>query len=329
MSQKTAKASRKTELAVPAAHNWNTTDDDEINRRRQRARTESFAIANTDARHPIFSNFQVKSGSGLKYSVEVRDLAQRQFGCDCVDFRINGLGTCKHAEAVLNYLEARYRRLFRAAAQNGSSRLDIVPDAAADTLRLMRNGKALPRSLQEWFNADGQLLGGSPEAAVEQLSRVNLPSLRISQEVAPWLAARLQAAERKELRREYELKVQSGEWPPHETLVPLFPYQREGMLHLAFTERALLADEMGLGQDDPGHCRVRVVAPVGQGATRTRGHPGVAQDRMGGTNSAVHRCDRINWFDGPRHQRLQAYANPPFFTIVNYEQMMRGRTRRE
>ena len=42
--------------------------------------------------------------------------------------------------------------------------------------------------------------------------------------------------------------MQSGEWPAHETSVPLFPYQREGMLHLGFTERALLADEMGLGK---------------------------------------------------------------------------------
>jgi superfamily II DNA or RNA helicase len=42
--------------------------------------------------------------------------------------------------------------------------------------------------------------------------------------------------------------VQSGDWPAQETAVPLFPYQREGMLHLAFTERALLADEMGLGK---------------------------------------------------------------------------------
>ena len=28
----------------------------------------------------------------------------------------------------------------------------------------------------------------------------------------------------------------------------LYPYQQEGMLHLAFTGRALLADEMGLGK---------------------------------------------------------------------------------
>ena len=72
--------------------------------------------------------------------------------------------------------------------------------------------------------------------------------LRLSQEVDAWLESRRRAAERKRLRREYELKVQSGEWPAHETKVPLFPYQREGMLHLAFSERALLADEMGLGK---------------------------------------------------------------------------------
>src|SRR2546430_13676810 len=45
-----------------------------------------------------------------------------------------------------------------------------------------------------------------------------------------WLENRRRAAERKQLRHEYELKVQSGEWPANETKVPLFPYQREGML---------------------------------------------------------------------------------------------------
>ena len=95
------------EIAAPSPHNWRTTDEDEINRHRARARTEEFRISNTDARHPIFSNFRVRSGSGLTYSGEVRDVRQRQFACDCVDFRINGLGTCKHVEAVLPQLQAR------------------------------------------------------------------------------------------------------------------------------------------------------------------------------------------------------------------------------
>jgi hypothetical protein len=37
------------------------------NKRRLRARDESFTITNADPQHPIFSNFHVKSGSGLTY----------------------------------------------------------------------------------------------------------------------------------------------------------------------------------------------------------------------------------------------------------------------
>ena len=52
----------------------------------------------------------------------------------CVDFRINGLGTCKHTEAVLLHLERRFKRLFQAAAKRASTRVDLVPDAALGTL---------------------------------------------------------------------------------------------------------------------------------------------------------------------------------------------------
>src|SRR6266851_5250627 len=135
------------DIEVPSPHNWRTSDEDEINRRRLRARTEDFRISNTDARHPIFSSFRVRSGSGLTYSVEVRDVGQRQFACDCVDFRINGLGTCKHVEAVLLQLQARFRRLFQAATRNGTTRLDLVPDAANDSVRLVNGGGAVPSAL--------------------------------------------------------------------------------------------------------------------------------------------------------------------------------------
>ncbi|MCX6911888.1 MAG: hypothetical protein NT167_02320, partial [Verrucomicrobia bacterium] len=120
------------EIAVPSPHNWRTTDEDEINRRRARARTEEFHISNTDPRHPIFSNFRVRSGSGLTYSVEIRDVRRRQFVCDCIDFRINGLGTCTHIEAVLLQLQARFKRLFRKAEADGTPRFDLLPDPASD-----------------------------------------------------------------------------------------------------------------------------------------------------------------------------------------------------
>ena len=118
-------------------------------------------------------------------------------------------------------------------------------------VRVLDGRDGLPRAVSRWFDAGGRLANGSPEAALDalrQMGAADFPQLRLSQEIAPWLENRRRAAERKQLRHEYELKVQGGEWPAHETTVPLFPYQRDGMLHLAFTERACLADEMGLGK---------------------------------------------------------------------------------
>ena len=123
-------------IKPPSQHNWRTTDSDEITRRRYRAQTESLRVRNLDPRFPIFSNFAVKSPSGLTYLVEIRSVSKRRFSCNCVDFRINALGTCKHVEATLFYLEARYRLLYRQAEKNGVERLDVVPDIASGLLRI-------------------------------------------------------------------------------------------------------------------------------------------------------------------------------------------------
>ena len=112
---------------LPSAHNWRTTDEDEITKRRYRAQTESFRVRNLDSRFRIFSNFAVKSKSGLTYSVEIRSISQRRFSCNCVDFRINALGTCKHVEATLLHLEASYRRLYSRAQKKATERLDVCP----------------------------------------------------------------------------------------------------------------------------------------------------------------------------------------------------------
>ena len=126
--------------------------------------------------------------------------------------------------------------------------MDIVPDRERDTLRIERNENLLPRKIRRLFDADGVLSHPDIENKITQL-RPNVASkVRFSVEISAWLEARRLTRERKNLRRDYELGVQSGLHPTQETLMPLFPYQREGMLHLAFNERALLADEMGLGK---------------------------------------------------------------------------------
>jgi superfamily II DNA or RNA helicase len=251
-------------------------------------------------------------------------LRQRLFACQCVDFRINGLGTCKHVEAVLLWLQVRHARLFRIAARSASTRIEVVPDLLHDTLRVVNGHGPLHPALREWFNDDGLLIEFAPESAAEalrQLAAGQLPQLRVSQELEPWLQERSRDAERKVLRRQYELKVQSGEWPAHETKVPLFPYQREGMLHLAFTERALLADEMGLGKTIQAIAACALLQRMDQARHVLVVTPASLKSEW---EEQIQRFTALPYqlVFGGRLRRLAAYSGAPFFTIVNYEQML-------
>ena len=305
--------------SLPPVTNWNTTDEHELNRRRLRAMEEPpLSIENLDPRHPVFSNFRVKSQSGEEYTVEIRDLKNRVFASDTVDFQINGLGTDKHVEAVLMHLQKTERKAFDDALEKGSNRIDVVP--GQDGLLVERNRDLLPPSLANWVNPDGAVIQAYGFLADAKKSRS--AKLRISQEVAPWMESQRREAERTMLRRDYEAKVVAGEYPPHETKLPLYPYQREGMLHLAFTERALLADEMGLGKtiQAVAACallhrmgkvkRVLVVTPA---SLKSEWEEQVAKFTDLGSEVVF----------GIPEKRWRIYDGGAFFTMVNYEQVLR------
>ena len=229
----------------PPAHDWRTTDEHERQRRRDRAEAERPVIV---ANAEVPSLFNVRSRSGLGYQVEIRDLDTPLAACSCVDFRINGLNTCKHLEAVFSLLQRRPKAR-KAVKKVAAGSAWIVPSPDRTSLVIEGDIRNVPAGLRSRFDGAGLLTGStSPEELVEALQQSSSAKLLLSIETVPWLEARQQKQERLALRREYELKVQSCEWPQQETLLPLFPYQREGMLHLAFTERAMLADEMGLGK---------------------------------------------------------------------------------
>ena len=311
--------------ASPPAEEWRrTTDEEEVDRRRLRALEEAPTITNRDPRHAIFSNFDVHSPSGVTYSVEIRDLAERHFSCDCVDFGVNGLGTCKHVEAVLAHLGATASAGFQLAREEGSPRVDLMPDRAARTLHVEQGLERLPRGLRRMFDAQGRLAGGlTPEMALDWWQRSGQPELRVSQEVAPWLECRRRETESLALRRSYEQNVQAGLWPGQETQEPLFPYQRAGMLHLACAERALLADELGLGKTTQAIAAVALLRRMGR-AERVLVVTPVSL--RGEWEEQIARLTRASCqtVEGPRPQRLSAYRREtaPVFSIATYEQML-------
>ena len=327
-SRKKGKASRKTagasapEISMPPETDWRTTDEDEINRRRLRASEEPMVIRNLTPDFPVLSNFSVTGGSGLAYEVELRDIPARQFHCTCTDFRINGLGTCKHVEATLLQLEARWKKQWPEVSQEKTQRAEIVVDPSSDTLTLQGDRRKLPSKLRQLFANGGQLSSEwEPEQAVELLRETPVDKSRLSLAIAPWLESRRQAVERTVLRREYEAGVVSGAHPPHVTLMPLYPYQREGMLHLAFTGRALLADEMGLGKT------IQAIA-----ACALLHRLGLARRVLVITPASLkteweEQITRFTTLDfqivyGAKTARLKHFReDAPFFTLMNYEQV--------
>ena len=72
--------------------------------------------------------------------------------------------------------------------------------------------------------------------------------LRVSRYLEAWLADAQRRAARGDARARFLAEVAAGRQTIDVLRHPLLPYQREGMLHLAFGERALLADDMGLGK---------------------------------------------------------------------------------
>lgn len=316
----------------PAPQGWRTTDADEIALRSWRGRTEIAAIEALEPEHSIFGAFRARSGTGGTYEVEVRSLDGFTNSCGCIDHRVNGLGTCKHIEGVLAALRRQGARALRDAAAAGSSRVEVFLDRRnaprpAIAWPASRGGARAARNwLRPFLEPDGEL-GEDPEkiaallaawqAAPAQVRR----RIRVSRHFGLWLEQERRRRSRADARAQFLAEVESGKASFDLVRLPLLPYQREGMLHLAFNERALLADEMGLGKtvqaiaacellaQRKGVTRVLVVCPA---SLKAEWEEQIARFTERPAKSVF----------GARQHRLAAYREPVFFNIVNYEQVL-------
>ncbi len=319
---KAKKARAADEIQLPADGDWRTTDEDEINRRRLRAREEPMQVTNLAPEFPIFSDFHVSSASAQSYAVQIHDVTGRQFACSCMDFRINGLGTCKHVEAVLWQLQKRHGKIWQDAVEQGSPRAEVMRHPSLPTLIAGGNRKRLPAKAKPLFAKDGTL---SPDVAPEDAFRILAPlhghAMRVSLVIPPWLERRRLADERITLRRDYEQSIVSGTEPPQVTLMPLYPYQRDGMLHLAFTGRAMLADEMGLGKTVQAIAACALLHRLGKASRVLVISPASLKSEW---EDQIRKFTTLDYqiVYGSRRQRTPHYSRKaPMFTLMNYEQV--------
>ncbi|MGH7190689.1 MAG: DEAD/DEAH box helicase, partial [Acetobacteraceae bacterium] len=277
--------------------------------------------------YPYFGTFLARSGGAGRYQVEIRSLTAHENSCSCPDWRVNGLGTCKHIEGVLDRLRRKGKRAFEAASRWGNPRLEIFPamDGSARVLGRPPAGRAdAATALQGLCDAEG-VWQGDPLQAAEGIRRElgPLPDLvvRESRQLAARLEEERRRRERARARERFLAEVAAGRATLELLRAKLLPYQVEGMLHLAFAERALLADEMGLGKT------IQAIAAV-ELLRRLRGIERVlivlpASLKAEWEDQIARFTDlSVTVVSGPRADRLRQYAAPAVFTLVNYEQVL-------
>ncbi len=275
---------RKRPNTPPRSPGWHSSDDEEILRRQQRAAKEALKVESLAESDGFYGEQRVHSDSGQIYRVEVRSLTEHINSCSCPDHQINGLGTCKHIEAALLRLQHRRKRAFKLAADQGTTQIEIFLDRRDEKVRIIwpangRIGAKVKQLLTPFFTPDN-LLNGEPldrlpalQRAVESAHWSIRKSIRVSQHLAPWLAMLDRREQQIRRRRHFETEVAAGNTTLDLVKHKLYSYQQEGMLHLAFTGRALLADEMGAGQDSASGCRLRTTAAVPRHPPGTGGLP--------------------------------------------------------
>lgn len=230
----------------------------QIERRKQRAREESFEIANPgDA--PIYSRFQVGGSSGRTWEVVLRDLsAPGANTCSCPDFVVNQLGTCKHIEAVVMHLSraeaSAYRRAVLTPPPKAYVFLSYGESVSVEARRPIKPHPALSALIDSHFDYRGRFRG-DPVTHFEEFRgdlRSLPPDVQDQLEIAPEVEdfleyeRRLRVTSREQRRR--MAAIERGEEHFEPLREPLYPYQVKGALLLAFARRAILADEMGLGK---------------------------------------------------------------------------------
>ncbi len=212
--------------------------------RAQMARKSNFAISMLPG-HWSQSAYSVGSPrSRRQYTVIYHGNDSSYNACGCMDFRTNGLGTCKHIEAVKQWLDSK-----NLTPKPLARRTILDLDYRYGRRLRMRLCDATPKELSlaamRFFDDDFYAtIGMVPElpSFIEQARRLDR-SFHCTSDALTYILE-----ERDRLRREQLAAEMTDEEIGSVLRTELYPYQIEGIRRAFSAGRLLLADEMGLGK---------------------------------------------------------------------------------
>jgi len=291
--------------------------------REERARTEKMRLTSLAPRE-IWTDYTVtNAASGKSYRVALRGWRPGESYCSCPDFRKNTLGTCKH---ILHTLEKVRRRFPDSVRSRPYLQRDIAVHVSYGTtleLRLL-----LPNRLNENAGAIVRPIRDRPITdltdLLKRIRRLEAHGLAVTvyPDAEEYIQTRLLqqriAATVADIRRNPKVH------PLRKALlkVELLPYQLDGIAFAAAAGRAILADDMGLGKTIQGigmaellarEAVIRKVLIVCPASVKSQWRSEILR-------FSERDCQIVL---GGAKQRPAQYESECFFTICNYEQVLR------
>lgn len=188
--------------------------------------------------------FLVTSNSHL-YKVVFHGKDSEWNYCDCMDFKTNRLGTCKHLEAVKSFLKEKRKPQSYRLPTYSSIYLSYRQDRCVKIRIGETNHEAMSKLADTFFCADGTLRKNKEKQIEKFIAKAKEldPDFRIYPDAMDFIIERRERITREKILERYDDKTLN-----HLLSVPLFPYQREGVRFSFAHGKSIIADEMGLGK---------------------------------------------------------------------------------
>ncbi len=294
-----------------------------IEERQERARSEKMTVRSM-APKTLWTDYLVTNAeSGKTYRVALRGWKPGESYCSCPDFRKNTLGVCKHILHVQRKVKGR----FPSAVRNRPyEQTDIAVHLLyADDLELRL---LLPRKLDA---TAARIVRPIKDRAIDDVHDLLMRVRKLTAAghdvtiypdaeehihrrlFAERIASKVAEIRKKPSRHPYRKELLKTE---------LLPYQLDGIAFAVGAGRAILADDMGLGKTIQGIgaaellareadiTKVLIICPASV-KSQWRAEVRRFSDRS---------CQVVL---GSAAERARQYDNGSFFTICNYEQVLR------
>lgn len=294
--------------------------------RQKRGKEEAMIVRSANNDRPWTDYVVTSKQSGRTYRVALRSMDEGESFCTCPDFRTNHLSTCKHIINVQNKVKKRFtnKQLQKAFRRN---RVSVAVDYGTKRgIRFHLPHKNDPVIDEICGDISGEILTDARDV-LSRIEALEQAGRRVQIYPDAECYAQRQLVRDRIAKQCSEIRKDPTNHPLRTELLDatLLPYQLDGIAFAAGAGRAILADDMGLGKTIQGIGvaellsrladiqKVLIVCPA---SLKSQWRSEIA--KFSGRTSQLILGNGV--------ERAEQYNCESFFTICNYEQVLRDVT---